>query len=82
MSGRMIDKKIAKKALERLQEEVRVILLKEWDPIGIQHVSACTDEYDGYIGGAIGLLMRKSTDVELADYFRRIETDNMGITAW
>jgi hypothetical protein len=43
-------------------------------------VSACADEYDSYIGGAIGLLMRKSTDAELTDYFRQIEKENMGIT--
>jgi hypothetical protein len=43
-------------------------------------VSVCADEYDSYIGGAIGLLMRKSTDAELTDDFRQIETENMGIT--
>ena len=55
-------------------------MLTEWDPIGIEHASACADEYDSYIGGAIGLLMHKSTDAELTDYFRQIETENMGIT--
>ena len=75
----MIDKKIAEKAVECLQQEVRIILLTEWDPIGINHLSACADEYDSYVGGAIGLLMRKSTDAELADYFRQIETEKMGI---
>ncbi len=76
----MIDRKTAKKAAECLQREVRLILLTEWDPIGINDVSECADEYDSYIGGAIGLLMRRSTDPELPDYFRKIETEKMGIT--
>jgi hypothetical protein len=50
------------------------------DPIGTEHASAGADEYDSHIRGAIGLLMRKSTDAELADYFGQIETENMGIT--
>jgi len=52
----MLDQKTAKKAVERLQEEVRIIFLSERDPIGINHVSAYADEYDSYIGGAIGLM--------------------------
>jgi hypothetical protein len=54
-----------------------MIFLTEWDPIGINHVSARADEYDGYIGGAIGLWMPKSTDAALVDYFKEIETQKM-----
>lgn len=57
MSGTLIDKKMAEKAGERRRTGSANHLLTEWDPIGTEHVSACADEYDSYIGGAIGLLI-------------------------
>lgn len=51
-----------------------------WDPIGISDQVACRDEYDRYIGGAIGLLLRKGTDEDLAEYLRRITQEQMKLS--
>jgi hypothetical protein len=34
-----------------IQESIHDILLRDWDPIGINDVPEARDEYDSYIGG-------------------------------
>ncbi len=34
-----------------IQESIRQVLLREWDPIGVRDVAEAQDEYDGYVGG-------------------------------
>lgn len=63
----------------RIRAEIREILMGYWDPIGINDEPACADEYDSYLGGCLQLLINQGTDNELADYFRQIMRDLMGV---
>ena len=52
-----------------------------WDPIGIKGEPACADEYDGYVGGVLGLLMRGEDDDAIAEHLAEIVTNRMGLSA-
>jgi hypothetical protein len=38
-----------------IQESIREILLRDWDPIGVNDVPEAQDEYDSYVGGVYRL---------------------------
>jgi len=71
---------LQEKESRRIQTEVRRVLMESWDPIGISNQTACLDEYDSYIGGAIGLLLKNASGEELAEYFRRIVQERMELS--
>ena len=56
---------------------VRQILLREWDPIGINEVPEAQDEYDNYVLPILELLQRRASVDELFAYLWRIETEHM-----
>jgi hypothetical protein len=51
-----------KKDAQRINEEIRQILVKEWDPIGIKDEPRAQDEYDNYVGGVFNLLATDRSD--------------------
>ena len=63
----------------RYRDAVRRILLKEWDPIGVKDVPEAQDEYDCYVPGICGLLMRRESPEEIFRHLWEIETGNMGL---
>lgn len=67
----------AEKVVYSLTDEIRKLLMSEWDPCGINDVAECADEYDNYIAGVKFLCLRKSIS-EIAEYLHFIETDYMG----
>ena len=64
-----------------LQAAIREILLKEWDPIGVNDIPEAQDEYDSYVGGVEGLLLRGASVDEIAAHLARIEGEQMGLPA-
>jgi len=72
--SRMLDKD---RAL-RIQTEIRSVLMADWDPINVKDEPMAADEYDSYIGGVYGLLMRNASDEEISDHLREIEIKSMG----
>ena len=69
-----------KRAAE-LMESIRLILLKDWDPIGVQKFPEAQDEYDGYVGGVYGILSRGASENDISRYLLHIETDSMGLNS-
>ena len=63
-----------------LQKKIKQVLLKEWDPIGIQDVSEAQDEYDNYIFPLYELLVSGKTEREVFDYLWWIKTEHMGLS--
>lgn len=59
--------------------EIRRILLQDWDPIGVSDIPEAQDEYDSYIGGVYSKLIRRAPKHELFDYLWEVETKNMGL---
>ncbi len=65
----------------QIGQNIRDVLLHEWDPIGVQDVPEAQDEYDGYVGGVYGLLVSGASAEQLAEHLWKIETDTMGLSA-
>jgi len=63
-----------------IQENIRDVLLREWDPIGIIDVPEAEDEYDGYVGGVYRLLASGASQDQLVEHLRQIETTRMGLS--
>ncbi len=60
-----------------VQDTIRQVLLREWDPIGIKDVPESQDEYDAYIGGIYRLLARGATESQIVEHLDRIESEQM-----
>jgi hypothetical protein len=58
---------------------VRAILMRDWDPIGINDVPAAQDEYDRYIDQVLRLFERGASVTALSDRLLEIETADMGL---
>jgi hypothetical protein len=63
----------------RIRNEIRRVLLQCWDPIGISEEPKAQDEYDGYLGGVYGLLVRGASDKEIADHLVTIVEQRMSL---
>lgn len=53
--------------------------MNEWDPIGVKDIPEAADEYDSYLGDIFGLIERDSTETQISDYLRWVETHRMGL---
>ncbi len=68
-----------KKDAQRINNEIRKILVKVWDPIGIKDEPRAQDEYDSYIGGVFSLLINHGSDKEIEDYLWKIIEDRIHV---
>lgn len=66
-------------ATDPLSKPVGAVLMKDWDPIGIQDVPSAADEYHAYIERFTGLLRRHASISTLAENLLRIETEEIGL---
>ena len=55
------------------------VLWREWDPIGVSHLSGAEDEYDSYIGQIYGMLIRREPRRNWFDFLWWVETEHMGL---
>ena len=62
-----------------IQESIRSVLLREWDPIGIRDERHAQDEYDAYIGGIYRLLASGASAAQLTDHLCGIQVNEMGL---
>ena len=63
-----------------IQEAIRQVLLRDWDPIGVRDAPEAQDEYDGYVGGVYRLLVSGATSSEIAEHLLQIERDSMRLS--
>ncbi len=61
------------------RRQLRDLLMREWDPIGISDEPEATGEYDRYLDVVADRLRRGVTAAELADHLERLRTDEMGL---
>jgi hypothetical protein len=66
-------------ATGRLLEEVRVVLLREWDPIGVGQNPQCRDEYDRYARTICRYLDEGADEYRLTVYLAQIRSVAMGL---
>jgi hypothetical protein len=64
---------------KRYHEAIRVILLREWDPIGVAEEPDAQDEYDSYIHEIHGMLIRHEPRHRLIDHLWWVETKHMSL---
>jgi hypothetical protein len=64
----------------KIQESIRAVLLRDWDPIGIQDEPGAQDEYDSYVGGVYRLLASGASEEQIVEHLWQIETVTMGLS--
>ena len=62
-----------------IQNSIRQILYREWDPIGVAG-SAPEDEYDSYIGPVYRILSGNRSEQELVEFLFRTECEVIGVS--
>lgn len=72
---------IEKEESRRIRREIRSVLLRIWDPIGIKNEPNAQDEYDGYVGPIFSLLVQHKGDDEVLDYLMWVVNDQMGLAS-
>ena len=68
-----------KRAAE-IQDSIRQILYREWDPIGVSG-SAPEDEYDSYIAPVYRILAGSRSEQELVEFLFRTARDTIGVAS-
>jgi hypothetical protein len=63
--------------VKALTKSVRLILLKDWDPIGIADEPRAQDEYDSYAPAIARMVLDAASQAALADHLLAIETGRM-----
>ncbi len=59
--------------------ELRELLMRYWDPIGVYGVPEARGEYDSYMSPVVALLERGGSAKKIAKYLIRIERDWMEV---
>src|SRR5258705_12292668 len=62
-----------------LQSQIREILLRDWDPIGVRDEARAQDEYDSYIGGVYRLLASGASPQSVAEHLVHVDAEQMGL---
>jgi hypothetical protein len=62
-----------------IQDSIREVLMRNWDPIGVSEVPEALDEYDAYISPVYRILVGTRSTDDLVECLRRIEREEIGI---
>jgi hypothetical protein len=60
-------------------DEIRAILLADWDPLNIGDNPRLSDEYDSYIPRILKLVTTGASQIELEQFLTDVETE-LGVT--
>jgi hypothetical protein len=58
-------------------QELRRLLMEQWDPIGVKDAPEAADEYDGYRGAVVRLLREGAPAQRVAEYLAQVEQTRM-----
>ena len=64
-----------------LHHKIKEVLLKDWDPIGVQAISEARDEYDSYVPAIYSMLIARKSINDVFEYLLWLETEHMGLMA-
>ena len=73
-----IERFVNKDGARRIKSEIRTILMRDWDPIGVKDEPMAADEYDMYLGGIYELLKSGASLELISEHLREIEIKRMG----
>ena len=63
-----------------IQDSIREVLIRDWDPIHVQDVPEAQDESDGYVGGVYRLLASGASEFAIATHLASVECESMGFS--
>jgi hypothetical protein len=66
---------------KEIQEAIRAILVRHWDPIGVSDLPMAQDEYDSYIGPVYRVLSSSRSEEEIISFLSHVEANMMGFGA-
>ena len=67
------------KRAREVMEQIRQVLLHDWDPFGIVHCDCLQDEYDSCIAGIYRLIASGARPDVIAQHLARIECEWAGL---
>lgn len=62
-------------------DKIHLILIKEWDPIGVGNEPYAQDEYDSYIPAIYRLLSEGADEHKLTKHLEQLATVSMGLSS-
>jgi hypothetical protein len=62
-------------------QELRMLLMTYWDPIGVNGIPEASDEYDSYLGPLAEKLREGANARGACEYLSEIQTERMEIPA-
>lgn len=66
------------KRAKEIQDEIREVLFREWDPIGVNDMPELSDEYNAYVGKVYRTLISGCSLRELMTLLHTIESEDIG----
>jgi hypothetical protein len=66
-------------AHRRTSQLIRDLLIRDWDPIGVQDFPAAHGEYDGYVAAVVALVEKGSSAMDIFRFLWDVETRRMGL---
>jgi hypothetical protein len=73
-----MEKKREQRAAE-IQDLIRQVLLRDWNPIGVNNDPELADEYDSYIAPVYRILVGGRSEDDLIELLYRAERDQIGM---
>ncbi len=68
--------------IAEIHRQINVVLLHDWDPIGVAHMSNAQDEYSGYVRGVYDIAVQTRSAKAVAEYLVRMEREQMGLSGF
>jgi hypothetical protein len=66
--------------VQQFQMAIRDVLMTDWDPIGVGHLTGTQNEYDGYVADIYQLVSSGSTQREISVHLWKVATEDMGLS--
>ena len=65
--------------IAEIHRQMRVVLARDWDPIGVGDAPGAQDEYYGYVRGAYDVAIHTRSAEAVARHLLEMEHDRMGL---
>lgn len=63
----------------KIDPRIEAILLKQWDPIGINNDPAAVSEYYTYASQIYGMIKNGKSEKDIAEYLIRVTEEDLGL---
>ena len=67
--------------IAEIHRQMRVVLARDWDPIGVGDAPGAFDEYFSYVRGAYDVAVETRSAEAVARHLLEMEQDRMGLSA-